>query len=157
MPISAVIVPGRASDARCIARPRVTTSSSAGRSSSARGGDERDELPERVSRRPGETHAVGLQHAERSQVAGEECWLDDLGRLERLLVATQRGQIALHSVGHLLDHPPAFGMLEPAVRHAGELPNPCPGNTSATFISPTPFSSLRGPPVVRMRSPCTVV
>ncbi len=120
-PISAVIVPGRSSPARCMASPRTTTIPERLGQGDGVGRHQRGELAERMSRRPHELEPEILEDAERRDVARQEGGLDELGRGEGALVVTPAHHVAAHRLRGLFQHSHPGGMRRPDIGHPGEL------------------------------------
>ena len=104
------------------------------------GGDQGDELPERMPGRPLEARALGLQHAERGEVAGEQRRLDQLGGGERRGVAAELGEVAVPRRGQPVEH----GSAGLVVIHGSAMPSnwdPWPGNRTAARTATAPRPS----------------
>ena len=121
-PSSAVIVPGRASPARCMASPRTTTTRSAPASGSTPAATRAENSPSECPAAPDDAREpLGFQHPERRDAAGEQGRLHELGRRERRLVVGAGDHVATHRLAGFLEHGAPGRVRRPGVGHALEL------------------------------------
>ena len=86
------------------------------------GRDQRREFSERVPRDPdGIAHREHPHHLERGDVAREQRRLDELGRGERIFVATPKDHIPTHRVRCFIEHRLPRRIRRPSVGHPHEL------------------------------------